>query len=83
MYNHFFIFIYSKYKLLKIIQLHLFYNFNFTIFDKNYTMNYLFCSTSTKQKKLIIKFTSSKKNKCQCGKTKDSNGNCDGSHTNK
>ncbi len=26
---------------------------------------------------------SSKKNKCQCGKTKNPNGNCDGSHANK
>ena len=25
----------------------------------------------------------SKKNKCKCGKTNDTNGNCDGSHANK
>ena len=31
-------------------------------------------------KKVIINSVLSKKNKCQCGKTKDSNGNCDGSH---
>ena len=31
----------------------------------------------------IKNITSSNKNKCQCGKTKDSNGNCDGSHANK
>ena len=34
-------------------------------------------------KNLIKKFVSSKNNKCQCGKTKDPNGNCDGSHANK
>ena len=45
-------------------------------------MNYLTSSTSTNPKNIITNFTSSKKNKCQCGKTKDSNGNCDGSHTN-
>ena len=28
-------------------------------------------------------FDQQKRNKCQCGKTKDSNGNCDGSHANK
>ena len=40
-------------------------------------------TTSTNLKNLIIEFISSKRGKCQCGKTKDSNGNCDGSHTNK
>ena len=29
---------------------------------------------------LIENFLTSKKNKCKCGKTQDSNGNCDGSH---
>ena len=28
-------------------------------------------------------FDQQKRNKCRCGKTKDSNGNCDGSHANK
>ena len=46
-------------------------------------MNYLTISTSTNPENIIIKFISSKKNKCQCGKTKDPNGNCDGSHANK
>ena len=46
-------------------------------------MNFLTSSTLSKTKNIIIKFISSKKNKCQCGKTKDLNGNCDGSHTNK
>ena len=32
---------------------------------------------------IIEKFMLSKKNKCKCGKTKDSNGNCDGSHATK
>ena len=34
-------------------------------------------------KNIIKNFTSNKKNKCQCGKTKDPNGNCDGSHATK
>ena len=32
---------------------------------------------------IITEFNSSKRGKCQCGKTKDSDGNCDGSHANK
>ena len=50
---------------------------------KKYTMNFLNESTSINFKNVIKNFTSNKKNKCQCGKTKDSNGNCDGSHANK
>ncbi len=46
-------------------------------------MNILNKSISTNPKNEIKKFTFNKRNKCQCGKTKDSNGNCDGSHTNK
>ena len=46
-------------------------------------MNLSIRSTSTNPKNIIIELKSSKKGKCQCGKTKDSNGNCDGSHTNK
>ena len=34
-------------------------------------------------KKVINNISSNKKNKCKCGKTNDSNGNCDGSHANK
>ncbi len=50
-------------------------------FDKNYnTMKFITESNLKDRKNLIKNFTSSKKNKCQCGKTKDSNGNCDGSH---
>ena len=40
-------------------------------------------STLINNKNVIKNFISSKKNKCQCGKTKDSDGNCDGSHANK
>ena len=40
-------------------------------------------STFIINKNVIKNFISSKKNKCQCGKTKDSDGNCDGSHANK
>jgi len=40
-------------------------------------------STFINNKNVIKNFISSKKNKCQCGKTKDSDGNCDGSHANK
>ena len=40
-------------------------------------------TTSTNFKNLTIEFISSKRGKCQCGQTKDSDGNCDGSHTNK
>jgi len=40
-------------------------------------------STFINNKNMIKNFISSKKNKCQCGKTKDSDGNCDGSHANK
>ena len=40
-------------------------------------------STLTNPKSIITEFNSSKRGKCQCGKTKDSDGNCDGSHTNK
>jgi len=46
-------------------------------------MNFLTRSTLTNPKNIIVKIMSSKKNKCQCGKTKDSTGNCDGSHANK
>ena len=46
-------------------------------------MNILTDSALTNQKNIIKIFNSSKKNKCKCGKTKDSNGNCDGSHINK
>jgi len=53
-------------------------------FDKNKkTMNFITESILKNRKVLINKNISSKKNKCQCGKTKDSNGNCDGSHANK
>ncbi len=45
-------------------------------------MNSMTQSDLTNQKKVIKNFISSKKNKCKCGKTKDSNGNCDGSHAN-
>ena len=34
-------------------------------------------------KKVNNNISSSKKNKCKCGKTNDANGNCDGSHANK
>ena len=34
-------------------------------------------------KKIINNISLSKKNKCKCGKTNDTNGNCDGSHANK
>jgi hypothetical protein len=54
----------------------------FLFLTKINTMNFLTRTTSPNLKNLI-KFTSSKKNKCQCGKTKDSTGNCDGSHANK
>jgi len=43
-------------------------------------MNLSNCSTSTNPKNIIIEFNSTKRGKCQCGKTKDSGGNCDGSH---
>ena len=43
-------------------------------------MNLSNCSTLTNPKNIIIKFSSTKRGKCQCGKTKDSAGNCDGSH---
>ena len=46
-------------------------------------MNLSSRSTSKITKKIIIESKSSKKGKCQCGKTKDSDGNCDGSHANK
>ena len=46
-------------------------------------MNLSTHSTSTNQKNIIIEFKSSRRGKCQCGKTKDSDGNCDGYHTNK
>ena len=39
--------------------------------------------TSKNPKNIIIESNSSKRGKCQCGKTKDSDGNCDGSHANK
>jgi hypothetical protein len=50
---------------------------------KNNIMNLSTRSTSTNLKNIIIEFNSSKRGKCQCGKTKDSDGNCDGSHANK
>ena len=65
------------------MQLCLFNNFNFLKFDKKNIMNFLTRSTLTNPKNIILKIMSSKKNKCQCGKTKDSGGNCDGSHSNK
>ena len=40
-------------------------------------------TTSTNPNNIIIESNSSKRGKCQCGKTKDSDGNCDGSHINK
>ena len=43
-------------------------------------MNLLNQSTFANPKKAIKNFTLSKNNKCKCGKTQDSNGNCDGSH---
>ena len=46
-------------------------------------MNFITESNLKNRKTLTKKIISSKKNKCQCGKTKDSNGNCDGSHSNK
>ena len=46
-------------------------------------MNLSNCTTSTNLKNIIIEFNSNKRGKCQCGKTKDSDGNCDGSHANK
>ena len=81
--NNFFIFIYSKYKLIKIICLSHLYIINLFSFVKKNTMNYLTESTFLNRKNIIKKFTLTQKNKCQCGKTKDSNGNCDGSHANK
>jgi len=50
---------------------------------KNNIMNLSTRSTSTNPKNIITELISSKRGKCQCGKTKDSDGNCDGSHTNK
>ena len=55
----------------------------FLFLTKINIMNFLNQTTSINPKNIIIKFMSSKKNKCQCGKTKDSTGNCDGSHANK
>ena len=55
----------------------------FLILIKKYTMNLSTRSTSTNLKNIIAEFKSSKRVKCKCGKTKDSDGNCDGSHTNK
>ena len=46
-------------------------------------MNLSTLSTSKNPKNIIIEYNSSKRGKCQCGKTKDSDGNCDGSHTKK
>ena len=40
-------------------------------------------SSAKNPKNIIIESNSSKRGKCQCGKTKDSDGNCDGSHTKK
>ena len=50
---------------------------------KNNIMNLSTRSTSTNPKNIITELISSKRGKCQCGKTKDSDGNCDGSHSNK
>lgn len=55
----------------------------FLILYKNNTMNLSTRTTSTNPKNIIIEFNSNKKGKCLCGKTKDSDGNCDGSHTKK
>ena len=46
-------------------------------------MNLSTRSTTKNPKIIITEFTFSKRGKCQCGKTKDSDGNCDGSHTKK
>ena len=46
-------------------------------------MNLSTISTSNNPNNIIIESNSSKRGKCQCGKTKDSDGNCDGSHANK
>ena len=46
-------------------------------------MNLSTPSTSKNPNTIIIESNASKRGKCQCGKTKDSDGNCDGSHTNK
>jgi len=46
-------------------------------------MNLSTCSTSTNPKNIILEFKFSSRGKCQCGKTKDSDGNCDGSHSSK
>ena len=50
---------------------------------KNNTMNLSTRSTSKNPKNIIIESNTIKRGKCQCGKTKDSDGNCDGSHANK
>tara|TARA_B110000438_G_C15371827_1_gene460884 strand:+ start:195 stop:374 length:180 start_codon:yes stop_codon:yes gene_type:complete len=55
----------------------------FLLLIKNNIMNLSARSTSTNLKNIITEFNSSKRGKCQCGKTKDSDGNCDGSHANK
>jgi|TARA_B110000003_G_scaffold220948_1_gene220870 CDGSH-type Zn-finger protein len=46
-------------------------------------MNLSTRSTSKNAKNRIIESNSSERGKCQCGKTKDADGNCDGSHTKK
>ena len=38
---------------------------------------------NTNTKNTIKNYIMSNKNKCVCGNTKDSNGNCDGSHASK
>jgi len=55
----------------------------FLLLIKNNIMKLSTRSNSTNLKNIITKFNSSKRGKCQCGKTKDSDGNCDGSHANK
>ena len=55
----------------------------FLLLIKNNIMNSSTRSTSTNLKNKITEFHASKRGKCQCGKTKDSDGNCDGSHANK
>ena len=46
-------------------------------------MNLSSRSTLKNLRKKITESNSNKRVKCQCGKTKDSEGNCDGSHTKK
>ena len=55
----------------------------FLVLKKINNMNLSTRSTCPNLKNIIIVLKSSKRGKCQCGKTKDSDGNCDGSHVNK